>query len=150
MLQKQEASSRLLKWVIELSQFKVNFHPRTAIKGQALADFITEFTYSNTAKVTGTANSTEAVKSIGGREKENSVPTEEDAEQWNLYVDGTSNDTGSGAGMMLINPKGHKIHCAINFGFKVLNSEAEYEALIADLRLIHELQVLNVKIFSNS
>ena len=31
-LQKSEASGRLLKWMIELEQFEVNFHPRTTIK----------------------------------------------------------------------------------------------------------------------
>ena len=51
---------------------------------------------------------------------------------------------------MLISPKGHKIYCAIGFGFKASNSEAEYEALIAGLRLTHELQARNVKIFSDS
>ena len=43
-LQKPDASGRLLKWAIELSQFDVEFTPRPAIKGQALVDFITEFT----------------------------------------------------------------------------------------------------------
>ena len=83
------------------------------IKGQALADFIVEFTYSNAAKVTGTANSAEAAKVAGVRKREDSVPTERDAEQWTLYVDDASNDTRSGAGMILINLEGHKIHCAI-------------------------------------
>ena len=41
--------------------------------------------------------------------------------------------------MILISPKGHKIHYAIRFGFKVSNNEAEYEALIAGLRLALEL-----------
>ena len=51
---------------------------------------------------------------------------------------------------MLINPEGHKIHCAIHFGFKSSNNKAEYEALIAGLCLARELQVHNVKIFNNS
>ena len=80
MLQNPEASGRLLKGAIELGQLKVNFHPRTAIKGQALANFIAELTYSNTAKVTGTANSTEATKVAEVREKENSESTEWDVE----------------------------------------------------------------------
>ena len=65
-------------------------------------------------------------------------------------MDGASNDTGSGASMMLISPDGHKIHCAICFRFKASNNEAKYEALIAGLRLTHELQVYNVKILSDS
>ena len=43
-LQKPEAAGRLLKWVVELSQFDIQYQPRTAVKGQALAYFVTEFT----------------------------------------------------------------------------------------------------------
>ena len=52
--------------------------------------------------------------------------------------------------MILISPEGHKIHCAMHFGFKASNNEAEYKALIAGLHLALELQVRNVKIFSDS
>ena len=120
------------------------------IKGQALADFTTEFIYSNVAEVTGTANSTEAVKAAGEREKKNSVPTKGDVDQWTLYMDDTSNDTVSRAGMMLISPLRHKIHYAIRFGFQASNNKVEYEAPIAGLRLIHKLEVRSVKIFSDS
>ena len=65
-------------------------------------------------------------------------------------MDDASNDTGFEVGIMLISPKGHKIHCAICSGFKASNNKAEYEALIASLRLAHELQVRNVNIFSDS
>ena len=44
-LQKSNASGCLLKWAIELSQFEIEFQPRPAIKGQALADFIVEFSH---------------------------------------------------------------------------------------------------------
>ncbi|KAL5554654.1 hypothetical protein UlMin_042055 [Ulmus minor] len=39
-LQKPEASGCLAKWSIELGEFDILFKPRTAIKGQALVDFI--------------------------------------------------------------------------------------------------------------
>ena len=117
------------------------------IKGQALVDFIAEFTYSNTAEVTGIANSAEVTRV---RERKNSVPTDRDAEQWTLYVDGASNNIRSRADMMLISPEAHKIHCAICFRFKASNNEAEYKALIVGLHLVHKLQAHNVKIFSDS
>ena len=139
MLQKPEASGKLLKWAIELGQFKVNFLPWTTIKGQALVDFIAEFTYFNIAEVAGIANNTEAAKAAGVREKENSVPTEGDVEQWTVYVDGAYNNTGPKAGIMLISLEGHNIYCTVCFGFKASNNEAEYEALIAGLRLAHKL-----------
>ena len=43
-LAKPETSGRLLKWVVELEQFEITYHPRTTIKGQPLADFIVECT----------------------------------------------------------------------------------------------------------
>ena len=65
-------------------------------------------------------------------------------------MDNTSNDTEFGVDIMLINPKGHKIHYALCFGFKASNNEAEYEALIAGLRLTKELQARNIQIYSDS
>ena len=43
-MNKPEATGRMVQWAIELSQFDIEYHPRTAIKAQALADFIAEFT----------------------------------------------------------------------------------------------------------
>ena len=37
-------SGRILKWAVELGQLDIKFQPRTTIKAQALADFVTEFT----------------------------------------------------------------------------------------------------------
>ena len=39
-----EAASRLALWAIELSDFDIQYRPRTAIKGQIVAEFIAEFT----------------------------------------------------------------------------------------------------------
>jgi hypothetical protein len=37
-----DLSGRLVNWAIELGQFDIEFHPRTAIKGKALVDFLIE------------------------------------------------------------------------------------------------------------
>ena len=124
--------------------------PSNSYKRQPLADFIVEFTYSNTAEITRKTNSIESAKVVGVKETKSSVSTEGYAKQWTLYMDGTSNNIGSGAGIMLISPKRHKIHCVICFGFKVSNNEAEYETLIVGLRLTRKLQIRNVKILSDS
>ena len=42
-LHKPETSGRLMKWVIELSEFEIRYKPKTEIKGQVLADFVMEF-----------------------------------------------------------------------------------------------------------
>ena len=46
-MNKLEAAGRLVQWAIELSEFDVRYKPRNAIKAQALADFIAEFTPSH-------------------------------------------------------------------------------------------------------
>ena len=65
-------------------------------------------------------------------------------------MDGASNENGSGASMMPISPEGHKIHCALRYGFLASNNEFEYEALIVGLCLTRELQARNLKIYSDS
>ena len=40
----------LMKWAIELSEFDVRYKPKTAIKGQVLADFLMEFTSTEPAE----------------------------------------------------------------------------------------------------
>ena len=47
---KLEAARRLVQWAIELSQFDIDYCPKTAIKAQALVDFIAEFTLSDDEK----------------------------------------------------------------------------------------------------
>lgn len=45
-LYKLDASRRLVAWAVELSQFALEYHSRTAIKGQALADFMIECSFT--------------------------------------------------------------------------------------------------------
>ena len=42
-LMKEGLSKRLSKWTVKLEQFDIIFLPRVAIKGQVLADFVSEF-----------------------------------------------------------------------------------------------------------
>ena len=41
-----KAARRMASWVIELSEFDIQYHPQIAIKGQAVADFIAKFAQS--------------------------------------------------------------------------------------------------------
>ena len=41
-LHKPDLSGRMLKWVIELSEYGIEYQPRLALKGQVMADFIVE------------------------------------------------------------------------------------------------------------
>jgi hypothetical protein len=45
-LQRKEVTGRVVQWAVEIGQYDVEFVPRRAIKSQALADFIVEWTDS--------------------------------------------------------------------------------------------------------
>nr|GEW84264.1 reverse transcriptase domain-containing protein [Tanacetum cinerariifolium] len=70
---------------------------------------------------------------------------EEPLEPWILFIDGSSCADGSRAGLILTNPKGEEFTYALRFRFEATNNEAEYEALIAGLRIAKEMGVKNLQ-----
>ena len=103
------------------------------IKGQALADFIAEFTTP-----------------VDKRPEEVPIIPTTKLSKWELYVDGSSNEGGSGVGLILVSLEGHRMYCALIFSFKASNNEAKYEALIAGLKLAKEMKVESLEIYSDS
>jgi hypothetical protein len=82
-LRNQDATGRISKWAVELSALNIDFKPRTAIKSQALVDFMAEWW-------------------------ENQLPTPtERPEHWVMYFDGSLKLEGAGAGVILISPTGN-------------------------------------------
>ncbi|KAI5348612.1 hypothetical protein L3X38_001499 [Prunus dulcis] len=69
---------------------------------------------------------------------------------WTLFVDGSSNAQGCGAGLVLVSPDKVALEYAIRFKFQASNNEAEYEALLAGLRLAKEMNAKKIQIFSDS
>nr|GEZ31053.1 reverse transcriptase domain-containing protein [Tanacetum cinerariifolium] len=67
-------------------------------------------------------------------------------EQWTLVTDGSSCVDGSGAGLILTNPEGVEFTYALRFQFAASNNEAEYEALVAGLRIATQIGVKNVQV----
>ena len=112
-------------WAIELSEFDIWYRPRTAIKGQVVADFIAEFTLGDGQGV-------------------------EEKRQWNVYTDGSLNRRAGGAGVMIQTPKGDEIRCMIRLDFPTTNNEAEYEALVAGLDLAKAAGAENVVVHCDS
>ena len=42
-MRKPEMSGRMAKWSVKLSTYNIVYEPKTAIKSQALADFVADF-----------------------------------------------------------------------------------------------------------
>ena len=65
-------------------------------------------------------------------------------------MDGSSNSSGSGVGIILTGSKGDVAEYALQFEFSATNNEAKYEALIVGLRFAKDVRVKHLKIFSDS
>ncbi|GKA95649.1 reverse transcriptase domain-containing protein, partial [Tanacetum coccineum] len=94
--------------------------PRVSVKGHILPDFIVERPEEDSPYIL--------------MEEEEELP-----EPWILFTNGSSCIDGSGAGLILTNPEGMEFTYALRFRFDATNNEAEYEALIAGLRIAKQM-----------
>ena len=83
-IQNREATGRVAKWAIELGPHGLKYVPHTAIKSQALVDFINDWT-------------------------ELQMPEEQpDNTYWTIHFDGSRQLEGSGDGVVFASPRGDK------------------------------------------
>ncbi|GAU45570.1 hypothetical protein TSUD_27710 [Trifolium subterraneum] len=122
LLARPDMVGRMLKWSLELAEFDISFESRKALKAQVLADFVAEMTTSTTSE----------------------------KNKWTIFVDGSSNSQGSGAGIILENGDGVLIEVSLGLSFPTTNNQAEYEAFLAGLRLAEDMGAEEIRIFTDS
>ncbi|KAL0406263.1 UNVERIFIED_CONTAM: hypothetical protein Slati_3940200 [Sesamum latifolium] len=120
-LSNAETSGRIIKCAIELSEYDISYQPRSAIKAQALVEFLKEATFM-----------------------------EGNNGSWLLYIDGSSTLTASRAGVVLTSPEGNELEYALHFNIKASNNEAEYEALIAGIKIALDAGAENLIAYTGS
>ena len=69
---------------------------------------------------------------------------------WKVYVDGVSNQKGSGIGLVLISPEKVIIEKSLRLDFSATNNEAEYEVLLIGIAMVQRMRGNLVKLFSDS
>jgi ribonuclease HI len=125
-LRNQDATGRISKWAVELGALNIDFKPQTAIKSQALVDFMAEW-------------------------RENQLPTPtKRPEHWVMYFDGSLKLEGAGVGVLLISPMGEQLKYVLQIFWKVSNNEAEYEDLLHGLRLAASLGIKRLLVYGDS
>ncbi|XP_058761740.1 uncharacterized protein LOC131635150 [Vicia villosa] len=122
LLARPDMAGRMLRWSLELTEFDIKYEGRKALKAQVLADFVAEMAFPET--------------------------TNNNARRWTLYVDGASSLTSSGAGIILENGEGTLIEVSLSLSFPTSNNQAEYEALLAGLRLANDLEAKEIEVFT--
>ncbi|GJX85673.1 reverse transcriptase domain-containing protein [Tanacetum coccineum] len=131
-LNNTETSKKLAKYDVELGAYNITFIPRNAVKGQVLADFLSE--------------APEGEREDLYFRMPEAPPEEDDTESWTLFTDGASSPKGSGAGLVLIGPSGIEYTYALRLTFPSTNNEAEYEALLAGLRIARQMNISNIEV----
>ncbi|XP_071713323.1 uncharacterized protein [Rutidosis leptorrhynchoides] len=134
-LMKPEKSGRMAKWAIDLGEHDIDFQSCHSIKAQVLAYFMAEKTETDEESDSTFAQIiTPSVK----------------MKEWKLFTDGASSSNGSWVGLMLINPEGQEFTYALRFEFNTTNNEAEYEALLVELRITKEMKIEHLQAFVDS
>ena len=126
-MNKLEAAGRLIQWAVELSEFDIRYQPRHAIKAQALADSIAEFTPNY-----------------------NDLDEMEDSKKWIVYVDGSSTQHAGGIGVVLQSLEGDKLKHKVRLQYQTTNNEVEYEALLKGLELARSVEAKSILILRDS
>jgi ribonuclease HI len=107
-----------------LSDFDIQYQPMKAVKGQALADLITERINTNTTTLSVRA--------------------------WAIYFDGSACEGGCGIGILLVSPQGVTYSFSIRLPAPCTNNLAEYEAVRKGVELLSEARAEAVEVFGDS
>ena len=102
----------------------MRYESAKAIKGQVIADFITQH----------------HKPSIGYVEL---IP-------WTLFFDGSSCNQGGAIGIVIISPWGASFEFALPTEPMITNNQREYEAILKGLQLLHEVKAKAIKVFGDS
>ena len=113
-MNKLKAIGRMVQWVVELSQFDIEYSPKIASKAQALANFITEFTIPD-----------EEIQDELGR--------------WTIQIDGSSTRKKGGVGFIINTLERDVLRYVVQLQFPTTNNEAKYEAILTGLRIRRDL-----------
>jgi hypothetical protein len=105
-LNNREAIRKIAKWAIELSIHNIIYKPSTTIKVQALSNFVTKWTETQTP------------------------PKERELEYWIINFDGSLQLQGAGAEILVTSLKRESFKYVLQKHFKASNNAAEYEALL--------------------
>jgi len=114
---------RIGKCILALSEFDLCYESAKAVKGQVMADFLTQHC--------GLVGSLEIAP-------------------WTFFFDGSTCDQGACIGIVLISPRGKKYEFSLPIVATSTNNQAKYQALIKGLELLKEIHADAVEIFGDS
>ena len=134
-------TSRLMRWLVLLTEFDIQYVTQKSIKGSVLADHLASLPVTDSKVIDDDFPDEEiaGVTSLSG---------------WRMYFDGAANHSGYGIGVLLISPHGDHIPRSVRLAFadhySATNNIVEYEACILGLETALKLEIRRMKIFGDS
>ncbi|KAM2746985.1 hypothetical protein PS2_022512 [Malus domestica] len=108
--------------------------PESSQRRQALADFLAQHP---------------SLYGFGGTDVEISMVATRD-NYWTMYFDGSITSSSAGIGIVIQSPNHDRWHFLLKLDFECINIQAEYEALIIGLGILHNLRATRALILSDS
>jgi hypothetical protein len=129
MLHKPILSGRVGKWAYDLVEYDLHCEPLSSMKGQIVVDFI-----------------------VGHRvDKQLDLNVDYATfTSWNLHFDGSVFKDGCGVGVIIISPSGAIFEALNSLDHDCTNNQSEYEALLFELEILHDMGVKHVEAYGDS
>ncbi|CAN6686435.1 unnamed protein product [Malus baccata var. baccata] len=134
MLTRPIVKGRIGKWTMALFEFILQYVPQKAVKGQALADFL--------------AHHPSPYEFRGNNVDIGLIQTRDN--YWTMYFDGSSTSVSVGVGIIIQSPTHNHWYFSLKLDFDCINNQAEYEALVIGLSVLHDLRATRVLVLGDS
>ena len=138
---KPVSTSRLMRWLVILTEFDIQYATQKSIKGSVLADHLASLLITDSRVIDDDFPNEEItiMTSLSG---------------WRMYFDSSANHFGYEIGVLLISPHGDHIPRSVRSDFSdrypTTNNIVEYKACIIGLEITLELRIRQMEIFSDS
>ncbi|KAK3015826.1 hypothetical protein RJ639_005463 [Escallonia herrerae] len=130
-------SGHLARWSILFNEFEIVYIPRTAIKGQALSNFLADHPIPTDWKI---------YEDFPDKE----VFFVEAFQPWMMFFHGAAWSDGAGAGVVFVSPQRQVLPYAVILGKKCSKNVVECQTLIIDLQMALELGITSLTISGDS
>ncbi|KAM2246554.1 hypothetical protein ACFXTI_007361 [Malus domestica] len=119
---------------MELSEFSLQYMPQKAVKGQALADFL-----AHHLSPYGFGDTDVEIGMVETRDN-----------YWTMYFNGSSTSSSAGVEVVIQSPNHDRWYFLLKLDFDCTNNQAEYEAFIIGLGLLHDLRATRALVLDDS
>ena len=130
-------TGRIAQWLILLSQYDVGLRTPKAVKSQAIANLLAQFSGKEESSLSEEIPGEMAMTEIPGKKR-------------TMRFDGSTTTTSNGVGVVLSCENGDTIPLSFKLGFSCSNNAAKYEAYLTKLTIALSIGVKHMRVLGDS